>query len=46
MNVNCEDIYATRPWKIFSAGSGVEIKQGTEHFNENNRQDLTAEDVR
>ena len=46
MNVNSEGIYATRPWKIFGAGPGAEIKQGTEHFNENSRQDLTAEDVR
>jgi alpha-L-fucosidase len=46
MNVNSEGIYATRPWKIFGAGPGAELKQGTEHFNENNRQDLTAEDVR
>ena len=46
MRVNSEGIYGTRPWKIFGAGPGSEIKPGAEHFNENNRQDLTADDVR
>ena len=32
MNVNSEGIYATRPWKIFGAGPGAEIKQGAEHL--------------
>jgi alpha-L-fucosidase len=46
MGVNSEGIYATRPWKIFGAGPGAEIKSGSAQFNESNRQDLTAEDVR
>jgi alpha-L-fucosidase len=46
MAVNSEGIYATRPWKIFGAGPGAEIKAGNAQFNEANRQDLTAEDVR
>jgi len=46
MAVNSEGIYATRPWKIFGAGPGAEIKPGNAQFNESNRQDLTAEDVR
>jgi len=47
MNVNSEAIYATRPWKTFGDGPGAHIKivPGVQ-FNENNRQDFTAEDVR
>jgi len=47
MAVNSEAIYATRPWKIFGAGPGAEFKPPAgQPFNENSRQDLTAEDVR
>ena len=46
MGVNSEGIYATRPWKVFGAGPGAEIKAGNAQFNEANRQDLTADDVR
>jgi alpha-L-fucosidase len=47
MAVNSEAIHATRPWKIFGAGPGAEIKPPEgQRFNENARQDLTAEDVR
>ena len=47
MAVNSEAIYATRPWKIFGAGPGAEIKPPAgQQFNENSRQDLTAGDVR
>jgi len=47
MTVNSEAIYATRPWKIFGAGPGADIKiVPGQQFNENNRQDLTASDVR
>ncbi len=46
MAVNSEGIHATRPWKIFGAGPGAEITAGNAQFNEANRQDLTAEDVR
>lgn len=46
MAVNSEGIHATRPWKIFGAGPGADIKPGNAQFNEANRQDLTAEDVR
>ena len=47
MAVNSEGIHATRPWKIFGAGPGAEFKPPAgQQFNENNRQDLTAEDVR
>jgi alpha-L-fucosidase len=47
MQVNGEAIFATRPWKISGEGpttqSSSQIKT---QFNENSRQDLTAEDVR
>jgi len=47
MAVNSEAIYATRPWKIFGAGPGAEVKPAPGvQFNENSRQDLTAADVR
>ncbi len=53
MAVNSEAIYATRPWKIFGEGPGIQKTkpgggfEGTaEHFNEKSRKDLTAEDVR
>jgi alpha-L-fucosidase len=47
MAVNSEAIYATRPWKIFGAGPGSEIKPAPgQQFNENTRKDFTAEEVR
>jgi len=46
MTVNSEGIYASRPYKIFGAGPSTEIKPGAAQFNESDRQDLTAEDVR
>jgi alpha-L-fucosidase len=47
MAVNGEAIYATRPWKIFGAGPGAEIKPVPgQQFNENSRRDFTAEEVR
>jgi alpha-L-fucosidase len=47
MAVNSEAIYATRPWKIFGTGPGSEIKAiPGQPFNENLRQDFTAEEVR
>jgi alpha-L-fucosidase len=46
MAVNSDGIHATRPYKIFGAGPGAEIKPGNAQFNESNRQDLTADDVR
>jgi len=47
MAVNGEGIFATRPWKIFGAGPGADFKPPAgQPFNENSRQDLTAEDVR
>lgn len=47
MAVNSEAIHATRPWKIFGAGPGAELKPAPgERFNENTRQDFTAAEVR
>ena len=45
MAVNGEGIYATRPWKIFGDGPGVNSAAGS-GMNERNRKDLTAADVR
>jgi alpha-L-fucosidase len=47
MAVNSEGIYSTRPWKIFGDGPGTKSAAVPgQRFNENNRKDLTAEDVR
>jgi alpha-L-fucosidase len=47
MQVNGEAIYATRPWKIFGAGPGSLLRTAPgQRFNENARQDFTAEEVR
>ena len=47
MAVNSEGIYASRPYKIFGAGPGADFKPPAgAQFNENTRQDLTADDVR
>ncbi len=53
MKVNSEAIYSTRPWKIFGEGPGIRRTAagsgfaGTaEHFNENQRVDLTGDDIR
>jgi len=45
MAVNNEAIYATRPWKIFGDGPGVNSAAGG-GMNERGRKDLTAADVR
>jgi alpha-L-fucosidase len=47
MNVNGEAIYATRPWK--TSGTGPSLKKSANqetNFNEKDRKDLTAEDIR
>ena len=47
MAVNGEGIYATRPWKTFGAGPAITNAPVTNtRFNENNRKDLTADDIR
>ncbi len=47
MAVNSEAIHSTRPWKIFGAGPGSQIKAAPgQQFNENTRQDFTAAEVR
>jgi alpha-L-fucosidase len=51
MAVNSEGIYATRPWRIYGTGPSTlaagshEFKE-TGGFNEGNRTDMTADDVR
>jgi alpha-L-fucosidase len=45
--VNGEGIFATRPWKTFGAGPALVSAPVTNtRFNENNRKDLTADDMR
>jgi alpha-L-fucosidase len=46
MSVNGEAIFATRPWKIFGEGPTVQRQEPNQRYNESNRKDLTAEDVR
>lgn len=48
MNVNDEAIYGTRPWKIFGEGPSTlpTTAAADAKFNEKNRKDLTAQDVR
>jgi alpha-L-fucosidase len=47
MSVASEAIHATRPWKIFGESPVVEAPAApTASFNERNRKDLTASDVR
>lgn len=45
MKVNSEGIHGTRPWKIYGEGPSTELI-GDPKFNERNRRDLTAADVR
>jgi alpha-L-fucosidase len=46
MSVCSEAIHASRPWKIFGVGPGTQKSAQDAAFNESNRKDLTAEDVR
>ena len=47
MAVNSEGIYSTRPWKIFGDGPAASAPAGGRGgFNEQYRQDFTAEEVR
>jgi alpha-L-fucosidase len=47
MAVNSEGIYGTRPWQTFGAGPSIASAPVTDtRFNENNRKDLTADDIR
>lgn len=46
MRVNNEAIYATRPWKTFGSGPGTAASAEGGAFNQRNRKDLTANDVR
>jgi alpha-L-fucosidase len=48
MAVNSEGIYSTRPWKIYGTNAAPAAKTAgdTMHFNENQRKDLSAADVR
>jgi alpha-L-fucosidase len=53
MKVNSEAIYGTRPWKVFGEGPAIQKTAGNagmngtpEHFNEKQRKDLSASDIR
>src|ERR1035441_10074783 len=47
MAVNGEGIYATRPWKIAADGPATDASKAVDaKFNERNRKDLSAQDVR
>jgi alpha-L-fucosidase len=45
MSVNSEAIYGTRPWKV-AGNAKPPAAPGEQGFNERNRKDLTAEDIR
>jgi alpha-L-fucosidase len=44
--VNSEGIHGTRPWKVYGEGPSLATPQTSTGFNERNRKDLTAEEVR
>lgn len=46
MAINSEAIHGTRPWKIYGEGPTVQKPEPGQKYNETNRRDLTAEDVR
>lgn len=46
MAVNSEGIYATRPWKVAGNAAAQAKVEGASNFNERNRKDLTAADIR
>jgi alpha-L-fucosidase len=46
MAVNGGAIFSTRPWKIHGEGPTVQVADPKEKYNETNRKDLTAADVR
>jgi alpha-L-fucosidase len=46
MHVNSEGLYDTRPWKVYGEGASLSIPQPTAGFNERNRKDLTADEIR
>ncbi len=46
MSVNSEAIHGTRPWKIFGESPTAQVVEKSSSFNEKNRTDLTAADVR
>jgi alpha-L-fucosidase len=46
MRVNGEGIYSTRPWKVHGEGPSISQPETGAAFNERNRKDLTAEEIR
>ncbi|HTB12714.1 MAG TPA: alpha-L-fucosidase [Bryobacteraceae bacterium] len=46
MKVNSEGIHGTRPWRVFGEGPSLAMTETSAGFNEKNRKDLTAEEIR
>jgi alpha-L-fucosidase len=46
MKVNSEGIHGTRPWKVYGDGPSLAMTETSAGFNEKNRKDLTAEEIR
>jgi alpha-L-fucosidase len=46
MSVNSKAIHGTRPWKIFGEGPTLQTRDPKQKYNETNRKDLTAADIR
>jgi alpha-L-fucosidase len=46
MDVNSEGIYSSRPWKLYGEGPSTQVVIKAGNFNEDKRQDFTAEDIR
>jgi alpha-L-fucosidase len=46
MHVNSEGIHGTRPWKVYGEGPSLSNTEAGAAFNEKNRKDLTAEEIR
>jgi alpha-L-fucosidase len=46
MRVNSEGIHGTRPWKVYGEGPSLSTPETSVGFNEKNRKELTAEEIR
>jgi alpha-L-fucosidase len=46
MKINSEGIHGTRPWKVYGEGPSLSIPETSAGFNERNRKELTADEIR
>ncbi len=46
MKVNSEGIHGTRPWRVYGEGPSLSSVETSAGFNEKNRKELTAEEIR